>query len=62
MNPQPKPIRPLVSPETMEKIVSTQHSISPEEFYEEVAKHTGKPTRSARKLVLRNGRKIWVSS
>lgn len=62
MTPPPKPIRPLVSPEMMEKIISSQRSISSEEFYEEVAKHTGKPIRKAKMLVHKNGRKVWVDA
>ena len=62
MPPQPKPIRPLVSPETMEKIVSSRRSISSEEFDRQVENHTGKPTRPAKKSVYKNGRKVWVAS
>jgi hypothetical protein len=61
MSQETKPIQPLISREMMEKIVSSRRSITSEKFYEEVANHTGKPTRSARKAVYRNGRKIWVS-
>lgn len=46
----------------MEKIVSSRRSISSEEFDRQVEIHTGKPTRLARKLVLKNGRKVWVAS
>ena len=62
MTPPPKPIRPLVSPEMMEKIVSSRRSISSEEALQEMARHLGKPLSPARKLVLKNGRKVWVSS
>jgi hypothetical protein len=62
MTPPPKPIRPLVSPETMEKIVSSRRSISSEEFDRQVETHTGKPTRPAKKPVYKNGRKVWVAS
>ena len=62
MTPPPKPIRPLVSPETMEKIVSSRRSISSEEALQEMARHLGKPLLPARKLVLKNGRKVWVAS
>lgn len=57
-----KDIQPLVSPETMEKILATRRSVTPEDFYREVARHTGQPTRPARKLVVRNGQRLWVST
>lgn len=62
MIPPPQPIGPLVSAEMMEKIVSSRRSISSEEFDRQVATHIGKPTRPARKLVFKNGRKVWVAS
>lgn len=62
MPPKPQPIRPLVSPETMEKIVSSRRSISSEDALQEMARHLGKPLSPAKKPVLRNGRKVWVSS
>lgn len=62
MTSPPKPIRPLVSPETMKKIVSSRRSISSEEALQEMARHVGKPLSPARKLVSKNGREVWVSS
>lgn len=62
MTPPPKPIRPLVSLETMEKIVSSRRSISSEEALQEMSRHLGRPLLPARKLVLKNGRKVWISS
>ena len=60
MSRQTRPIQPLISREMMKKIVSSQRSITSEEALEEMAKHTGKPIRSAKKATYRNGRKIWV--
>lgn len=57
-----KKIKPLVSKEMMEKIVSSRRSITSEEFYRQVETHLGKPTRSAKKVIYKNGRKFWVSS
>lgn len=61
MSKETKPIQPLISAEMMERIVSSQRSITSEEALEEMVRHTGKPIRPARKSIHRNGRTIWLS-
>lgn len=61
MNKQTPTIKLLISKEKMEAIVSSQRSITSEEFYRQVAIHTGKPTHHARKLVFVNGQRRWVA-
>lgn len=56
-----KPIQPLISAEMMERIVSSRRSISSEEALKAMAEHTGKPIRSARKAIYKDGQKVWVS-
>lgn len=60
MSRQTKPIQPLISREMMDKILSLRRSITSEEALEEMARHTGKPIRSARKAIYRKGQKVWV--
>ena len=55
------PIRPLISKETMETIVSSQRSITSNEAYEQMRKHLGRSkTLPGRKLSLVNGERVWV--
>ena len=54
-------ITPLLSKEKLERILSSRRLLTSEEAYREVEKHLGHRLSPARKPVLRDGRKTWVS-
>ena len=54
--PSPIAIRPLVTREEMERVLSQQRSITSEEFYRQVEAHLGRPMQLSRKLSFVNGR------
>ena len=54
-------ITPLLSKEKLERILSNRRSLTSSEAYLEVETHLGRRLSPARKPVLRNGRKLWVS-
>lgn len=56
-----KKIKPLISPEKMEQILSSRRSITSEEAMKEMAIHTGRPIRPAYKKVFENGETLRVS-
>lgn len=52
---------PLLSKEKMAWILSHKRSLTSVQAYQEMSLHLGRPLSPARKPVLRNGRKVWVS-
>ena len=54
------PVRPLISAERMERILSARRSISSEEAYRQMAEHLGRPLSPGRKKVSVNGQTVWV--
>jgi hypothetical protein len=54
-------IRPLISEERMQEILSSRRSISSEEFKKQVEAHLGRPLVPGRKPVSFNGQTVWVS-
>lgn len=61
-SPETTPVRPLLSPEEMERILSARRSISSDEAYQQIAVHLGRPLSPGKRLVLSNGREVWVSN
>jgi hypothetical protein len=53
-------IRPLISEEQMRQILSSQRSITSEEFKKQVEAHLGRPLLPGRKQVSLNGQTVWV--
>lgn len=54
------PVKPLLSPEQMERILSSRRSITSEEVYRQIAEHLGRPNRPGRRKEIRNGKEVWV--
>jgi len=54
------PVIPLLTPEQMERILSSRRSITSEEFYQQVEAHLGRPRSPGRKKTSVNGREVWV--
>jgi hypothetical protein len=54
-------VRPLISEERMQEILSSRRSISSEEAYREMEKHLGRPRSPGRRAVSFNGQTVWVS-
>lgn len=54
------PVKPLLSPEQMKRILSSRRSITSEEAYRQIAEHLGRPNRPGRKKEIRNGKEVWV--
>jgi hypothetical protein len=59
--PKASPIRPLISEERMQEILSSRRSISSEEFKKQVEAHLGRPLLPGRRPVSMNGQTVWVS-
>ena len=55
-------VRPLISREEMNRILSARRSITSEEAYLQIERHLGRPLEPAKKLVSQNGQEIWVLS
>jgi hypothetical protein len=58
--PQPIPVRPLISAEQMERILSARRSIFSEEFRLQVANHFGRPPAPGRRKSSVNEQTVWV--
>jgi hypothetical protein len=54
------PVKPLLSPEQMERILSSRRSITLEDFRQQVSAHLGRPPSPARRKTFVNGREVWV--
>ncbi|MCX6856510.1 MAG: hypothetical protein NTV80_16585 [Verrucomicrobia bacterium] len=54
------PVKPLLTQELMDRILSSRHSITSEECYRQIAEHLGRPNRPGRKKEIRNGKEVWV--
>jgi hypothetical protein len=54
------PVKPLLSPEQMERILSSRRSITSEEAYRQMEAHLGRPRSPGRKKAFVNGREVWV--
>lgn len=54
------PVKPLLTQEQMERILSSRHSITSEEFDRQLVEFLGRPPSPARKKVCVNGQEIWV--
>ena len=55
-----QPVKPLLSPEQMERILSERRSITSEEAYRQMATHLGRPLSPGRRKTFVNGREVWV--
>jgi len=58
--PRQTPIRPLISSEQMERILSARRSIASEEAYREIEAHLGRSLSPGRRKVSVNGQTVWV--
>jgi hypothetical protein len=58
--PNPIPVKPLLSAERMERILSARRSITSEDFRRQVAEHLGRPPSPGRRKAFVNGREVWV--
>jgi hypothetical protein len=54
-------VRPLISAERMEKILSSRRSITSEEAYRQIEAHLGRPLLPGRRKTSVNGQTVWVS-
>ncbi len=54
------PVKPLLTQEQMDRILSSRHSITSEEFRQQVSAHLGRPPSPGRKKTFVNGREVWV--
>ncbi len=54
------PVKPLLTQEQMDRILSSRRSITSEEFRQQVAAHLGRPLSPGRKKTFVNGREVWV--
>lgn len=54
------PVKPLLTPEQMERILSSRRSITSEEAYRQIETHLGRPRSPGRKKVCVNGQDVWV--
>lgn len=54
------PVMPLLTPEQMERILSSRRSLTSEEFYQQVEAHLGRPRSPGRKKTFVHGREVWV--
>lgn len=57
---QDQPVKPLLTPEQMERVLSSRHSVTAEEFRRQVVQHLGRPLQPARKKTFVNGQEVWV--
>lgn len=57
---QDQPVKPLLSPEQMDRVLSARRSLTSEEAYREMAAHLGRPLSPGRKKTFVNGRAVWV--
>lgn len=53
-----QPVKPLVSREQMERILSSRRSITSEEAHRQMAAHLGRPLLPGRKVRFVNGHKV----
>lgn len=58
--PSHPPVIPLLSPEQMERILSSRRSITSDEFRRQVEAHLGRPLSLGRRKTFVNGREVWV--
>ena len=54
------PVKPLLTPEQMERILSSRRSITSEQAYREMEAHLGRPRSPGRRKTFVNGREVWV--
>ena len=57
---QNQAVKPLLSQEQVEGILSKRRSISSAEFRRQVANHLGRPQSPARKKAFVNGHAVWA--
>ena len=53
-------VRPLISREEMDRIVSSLPSRTSEQVYAQIEEHLGRPLLPARKKVFQNGQPVWI--
>lgn len=58
--PLQSPVKPLLTPEQMEQILSSRRSITSEEAYQQMETHLGRPRSPGRRKAFVNGREVWV--
>ncbi len=58
--PNPIPVKPLLSAERMERILSARRSLTSEEAYRQLEQHMGRPLSPGRRKAFVNGREVWV--
>lgn len=54
------PVKPLLTQEQMDRILSSRRSITSEEAYRQMEAHMGRPLSPGRRKTFVNGREIWV--
>jgi hypothetical protein len=54
------PVKPLLTQEQMDRILSSRRSITSEEAYRQMEAHLGRPRSPGRKKTSVNGREVWV--
>lgn len=54
------PVKPLLTSEQMERILSSRRSITSEEAYRQMEAHLGRPRSPGRWKTFVNGREVWV--
>ena len=57
---QDQPVKPLLSPEQMDRVLSARRSLTSEEAYREMAAHLGRPLSPGRRKTFVNGHAVWV--
>ena len=60
--PQDQPVKPLLSREQMDRVLSARRSLTSEEAYREMAAHLGRPLSPGRRKTFVNGHVVWVCS
>ena len=54
------PVKPLLTPEQMARILSSRRSITSEEAYRQMEVHMGRPRSAGRRKTFVNGQVVWV--
>ena len=62
ISPETTPVRPLLSSEEMERILSARRSITSDEAYQQIAVHLGRPLSPGKRGIFVNGRRVSVVS
>jgi hypothetical protein len=56
----PSPVIPMITREQMDAILSSRHTLTSEEAYQEIERHTGRSRPPGRRKTSINGQTLWV--